>query len=364
MKQTQPAQARRRPAPAAALPRPGRRRGARRRVRPPTRLATRRRWDELKQSGRRPAGDPATAGRPARRRRGRHACAQPAALRNPVLRSATSRALTQSLRLAGRLDLAASAYAVAAASAATSSPRSISPANTICAWWSRAAATAIRAPPTRRTRCWSGPGAMNEIDAARRLRPRRAARVAAGPRGHAAGPAPCGCDAYDAVTTRAGRYVQGGGCTTVGVAGLVQSGGFGSFSKGFGTAAANLLEAEVVTADGERAHRQCPPGPGPVLGAQGRRRRQLRRRHPADPAHPRSAGDLRLRRRDDPGQVGRGLPAPDRPASWASTPSACSTRTGASSAHSIRQPARNLHGRPGPDPGRGRRPPGSRSSTG
>src|SRR6185503_15467734 len=31
---------------------------------------------------------------------------------------------------------------------------------------------------------------------------------------------------YDAVTTKAGRYVQGGGCTTVGVAGLVQSGGF------------------------------------------------------------------------------------------------------------------------------------------
>jgi len=57
-------------------------------------------------------------------------------------------------------------------------------------------------------------------------------------------------DAYDAVTTKAGRYVQGGGCTSVGVAGLVQSGGFGSFSKGFGTAAAGLLEAEVVTADG------------------------------------------------------------------------------------------------------------------
>lgn len=57
-------------------------------------------------------------------------------------------------------------------------------------------------------------------------------------------------DLYDAVTTRAGRYVQGGGCTSVGVAGLVQSGGFGSFSKGFGTAAAGLLQAEVVTADG------------------------------------------------------------------------------------------------------------------
>ncbi|MGZ5786601.1 MAG: FAD-dependent oxidoreductase [Ramlibacter sp.] len=56
--------------------------------------------------------------------------------------------------------------------------------------------------------------------------------------------------AYDAVTTRGGGYVQGGGCMTVGVAGLVQSGGFGSFSKAFGLAAASLLEAEVVTADG------------------------------------------------------------------------------------------------------------------
>jgi FAD/FMN-containing dehydrogenase len=57
-------------------------------------------------------------------------------------------------------------------------------------------------------------------------------------------------DVYDAVTTTAGRYVQGGGCTTVGVPGLVLGGGFGPFSKGFGTAAANLLEAEVVTANG------------------------------------------------------------------------------------------------------------------
>lgn len=55
---------------------------------------------------------------------------------------------------------------------------------------------------------------------------------------------------YEAVTTKAGRYVQGGGCLTVGVAGLVSSGGFGSSSKQYGTAAANLLEAEVVTADG------------------------------------------------------------------------------------------------------------------
>jgi FAD/FMN-containing dehydrogenase len=56
---------------------------------------------------------------------------------------------------------------------------------------------------------------------------------------------------YEAVTTRAGRYVQGGGCTTVGVAGHVLGNGFGSFSKRYGAAGAALLEAEVVTADGE-----------------------------------------------------------------------------------------------------------------
>jgi FAD/FMN-containing dehydrogenase len=58
-------------------------------------------------------------------------------------------------------------------------------------------------------------------------------------------------DLYEVVTRKAGRYVQGGGCTDVGVAGLVQSGGFGNMSKGFGTAAASLLEAEIVTADGQ-----------------------------------------------------------------------------------------------------------------
>ena len=74
-----------------------------------------------------------------------------------------------------------------------------------------------------------------------RLAPRPAVTVGAGALwGHV----------YDAVTTRAGRYVQGGGCTTVGVAGLVQSGGFGTHSKRYGMAAGSLLEAEVVTADG------------------------------------------------------------------------------------------------------------------
>jgi FAD/FMN-containing dehydrogenase len=66
---------------------------------------------------------------------------------------------------------------------------------------------------------------------------------------------------YDAVTTKGGRYVQGGGCMTVGVAGLIQSGGFGSFSKGFGLAAASLLEAELVTADGAVRIANCTVNP-------------------------------------------------------------------------------------------------------
>jgi hypothetical protein len=70
-------------------------------------------------------------------------------------------------------------------------------------------------------------------------------------------------DIYNAVTTEAGRYVQGGGCATVGVAGLIQSGGFGSFSKNYGMAAAGLLEAEIVTADG--AVRTANPCASPDL---------------------------------------------------------------------------------------------------
>lgn len=58
-------------------------------------------------------------------------------------------------------------------------------------------------------------------------------------------------EAYEEVTGKGHRYVQGGGCTSVGVAGgFLQGGGFGSWSRRYGTAAANLLEVEVVTADG------------------------------------------------------------------------------------------------------------------
>jgi FAD/FMN-containing dehydrogenase len=59
-------------------------------------------------------------------------------------------------------------------------------------------------------------------------------------------------EVYQEVTNRRGRYVQGGGCTSVGAAGgFLQGGGFGSWSKKYGIAAAGLIEAEVVTADGK-----------------------------------------------------------------------------------------------------------------
>ena len=59
-------------------------------------------------------------------------------------------------------------------------------------------------------------------------------------------------EAYKEVTVKGGRYVQGGGCTSVGAAGgFTQGGGFGSWSKKYGTAAGNVVEAEVVTADGQ-----------------------------------------------------------------------------------------------------------------
>ena len=96
---------------------------------------------------------------------------------------------------------------------------------------------------------WTRPN-MRAVELHDRFVPRGAAGLVEPETAVSVGAGAIWMDVYDAVTTTAGRYVQGGGCTTVGVAGLVLGGGFGSFSKGFGTAAANLLEAEVVTADG------------------------------------------------------------------------------------------------------------------
>jgi len=57
-------------------------------------------------------------------------------------------------------------------------------------------------------------------------------------------------EAYTAAT-HAGRYVQGGGCTSVGACGGFTFGsGYGSFSKRYGTGSGGILEVEVVTADG------------------------------------------------------------------------------------------------------------------
>src|SRR5262249_28691490 len=86
---------------------------------------------------------------------------------------------------------------------------------------------------------WTRPN-MQAIEVHDRFVPRGAAGLAGPEAAVSVGAGAIWMDAYNAVTTVAGRYVQGGGCTTVGVAGLVQGGGFGSFSKGFGTAAANM----------------------------------------------------------------------------------------------------------------------------
>ena len=50
---------------------------------------------------------------------------------------------------------------------------------------------------------------------------------------------------------------KGGGCLTVGVAGLIQSGGFGSFSKRYGTAAATKVAGEVGRLERPVNHRDC-----------------------------------------------------------------------------------------------------------
>ncbi len=117
---------------------------------------------------------------------------------------------------------------------------------------------------------------------------------------------------YNAVTTKGGRIVQGGGCGTVGVAGLIQGGGFGTYSKGFGTAGSNLLEAEVVTADGQlRVVNACQDedlfwalkgGGGGTFGVVTR----VTLRTHALPAV------LRRRLGDDRSRLGRGL----SPAAW------------------------------------------------
>ena len=59
-------------------------------------------------------------------------------------------------------------------------------------------------------------------------------------------------EVYDQVTNQSGRFVQGGGCTSVGACGgFILGSGFGALSKRFGTGAGSMLEAEIITANGE-----------------------------------------------------------------------------------------------------------------
>jgi FAD/FMN-containing dehydrogenase len=58
-------------------------------------------------------------------------------------------------------------------------------------------------------------------------------------------------EAYRAATL-AGRFVAGGGCTSVGACGGFTFGsGFGPFAKRYGTGSGGIVQAEIVTADGE-----------------------------------------------------------------------------------------------------------------
>jgi FAD/FMN-containing dehydrogenase len=58
-------------------------------------------------------------------------------------------------------------------------------------------------------------------------------------------------EVYQAAT-KANVYVQGGGCTSVGACGgFALGGGFGSYSKKFGSGSGGVIELEVVTANGQ-----------------------------------------------------------------------------------------------------------------
>ena len=149
----------------------------------------------------------------------------------------------------------------------------------------------IRAARTRRIRSLIWTRRLHDV----RLHD---AFVAAGCEGQApqpavsVGPGAIWGHVYNEVTTKGGRYVQGGGCLTVGVAGLVLGGGFGSFSKAHGMAGAQSRRGGDRHCGWRSPDRQRLLEPRSLLGAQRGRRRF--RRH--DPPHVANARASRIRR--------------------------------------------------------------------
>jgi FAD binding domain-containing protein len=93
-------------------------------------------------------------------------------------------------------------------------------------------------------------------------------------------------DLYHAVTTEAGRYVQGGGCADVGVAGIDSERRLRQLFQGVRHGGGGAARSRDRHRRRRGSHRQRRRQSGSVLGAQGRRRRKLGRGHASDAAHP------------------------------------------------------------------------------
>ena len=128
-----------------------------------------------------------------------------------------------------------------------------------------------------------------------------------------AGPG-CTTGDVDHATHAFGQAVPFGIISTTGVAGLTLSGGHGYLSRQYGLAADNLLEADVVLADGKFRHRFRDRERGPALGSQ-RRRRKLWRRDQLPVPHPSGehglwrADRVRTRRRPRGDEMVPAIPA-------------------------------------------------------